>query len=60
MQARRDRGLELPALGDGTPFEAASRWLDALEGAAGDRRLLFCLDEFETLERTFPQLARAE
>ncbi len=54
VQARRDRGLELPALSDGTPFEAAGRWLDALEAAAGDRRLLFCLDEFETLERTFP------
>ncbi len=54
VQARRDRGIELPALGDGTPFEAAGRWIEALEGAAGDRRLLFCLDEFETLERTFP------
>lgn len=54
VQSRRSRGLELPKLDDGNPFEAVDRWLDALERAVGNRRLLFCLDEFETLEHTFP------
>ncbi len=53
-QARVSRGLLLPALPEGPPFESAAAWLEALEGAAGDRRILLCLDEFETLERSFP------
>ena len=57
-QARRDRQLELPELDRKrlaeSPFEAAKSWLDALEEALGDRRLLFCIDEFERLEELFP------
>lgn len=53
-QALRDRSLRLPRFGDGPPFEAATAWIGALEEAAGERRILLCLDEFETLEASFP------
>ena len=53
-QARRDRGLTLPPLPEGPPFESASAWLESLEETAGERRILLCLDEFETLEKSFP------
>jgi len=53
-QARQSRGLSLPALGEGPPFDTAAAWIEALERAAGERRILLCLDEFETLERSFP------
>jgi hypothetical protein len=58
-QARRDRRLELPTLPDGSPFEAASLWLEQLEQSAGEHRILICIDEFEHLETLFPGDARA-
>ncbi|MCP4696135.1 MAG: AAA family ATPase [Gammaproteobacteria bacterium] len=59
-QATRDRQVELPPLPEGPPFEAAGQWLKALEttetlqSAAGDRRILICIDEFELMETLFP------
>lgn len=53
-QARRDRQINLPKLPQGSPFEAGSRWLEALDEQAGPRRILLCLDEFERLESLFP------
>jgi hypothetical protein len=53
-QARRDRRLELPPLPEGPPFEAGSQWFQTLEALPGERRILFCLDEFERLEDLFP------
>jgi energy-coupling factor transporter ATP-binding protein EcfA2 len=53
-QARRDRQIDLPRLPPGPPFEAAGRWLEALDEAGGDRRILLCIDEFERLETLFP------
>ena len=58
QQAKRSRGLVLPALSEGPPFETASAWLESLESSAGDRRILLCFDEFETLERTFSDSRR--
>ncbi|MCP4696301.1 MAG: AAA family ATPase [Gammaproteobacteria bacterium] len=59
-QAARDRQVELPPLPEGPPFEAASQWLqdletaETLQSAAGRRRVLVCIDEFERLETLFP------
>jgi len=53
-QVRRDRQIYLPKLPAGAPFEAGSRWLEALDAQAGPLRILFCLDEFERLESLFP------
>jgi len=52
--ARHDRRFTVPELPDGPPFEAASRWLDALERSAQGYRVLLCIDEFERLETLFP------
>ena len=52
-QARRSRQLLLPELPAGSPFEAATAWIEALENALTDRRLLICIDEFEALESSF-------
>ncbi|MGZ8216683.1 AAA family ATPase, partial [Methylomagnum sp.] len=53
-EARR-RGVVLPDLTRrelGTdPYPAFGRWLDATEHALADRRLLLCLDEYESLEQ---------
>lgn len=53
-QARRTRQVTLPGLPEGSPFESGTAWLQALEDAAGDRRILICIDEFERLEELFP------
>jgi hypothetical protein len=53
-QARRDRQIDLPKLPAGAPFEAGSRWLEALDEQAGPLRILLCLDEFERMESLFP------
>ncbi|HZF11209.1 MAG TPA: AAA family ATPase [Thermoanaerobaculia bacterium] len=53
-QARRDRGLTLPDLPEGSPFESGSRWLESLDDLPGGHRLLLCIDEFERLESLFP------
>jgi len=45
-QARRDRQWELPPLPEGSAFEAGAAWFQALEEAAGDRRILISIDEF--------------
>jgi hypothetical protein len=53
-EARRHRGLSLPALERrallNDPYPALGRWLDQVERTLGERALLLCLDEFETLE----------
>ncbi len=52
-EARR-REVVLPDLTrkmlDADPYPAFGRWLDAVEKALGNRRLLLCLDEYEALE----------
>jgi tetratricopeptide (TPR) repeat protein len=53
-EAQRQRRLKLPELPAGTPFESGSRWLELVENAAGDWRVLICIDEFEKLEGLFP------
>jgi len=57
-QARQARGVTLPNLPEGTPFEAISRWLEMLdaemEGVDGFRCILLCIDEFERLESLWP------
>ncbi|MGK3964018.1 AAA family ATPase [Sorangium sp. So ce118] len=49
----RSRGLEAPAAERTTfsasPYPALEDWLDGLRPLLGQRRLLFCLDEFEKL-----------
>ncbi|WP_437681726.1 AAA family ATPase [Sorangium sp. So ce131] len=49
----RSRGLEAPAAERATfrasPYPALEDWLDGLRPLLGQRRLLFCLDEFEKL-----------
>ena len=51
----RRRGVILPDLTrrelGSDPYPAFGRWLDKLEKALGERRLLMCLDEFEALEQ---------
>ncbi len=53
-EARR-RGVVLPDLTrrmlDADPYPSFGRWLDAVENALGNRRLLLCLDEYEALEQ---------
>ncbi|MEZ5476488.1 MAG: ATP-binding protein [Thiolinea sp.] len=51
--ARQHRGIILPDLPEGTPFEAASAWLEQLDDKL-DKTLLICMDEFERLPRLFP------
>jgi hypothetical protein len=58
-QARRTRQVTLPGLPEGSPFESGVAWLQALEDAAGEHRILLCIDEFERLEDLFPG-ARSE
>jgi serine/threonine protein kinase len=53
-QARRDRGIELPALDDSGSFEAAAAWLEELDASEGSGRFLICIDEFERLQDLFP------
>jgi hypothetical protein len=53
-QARRDRRLDLPCLPEGLPFESGRKWFAMLEEAAGDHRILICIDEFERLEKLYP------
>lgn len=53
-QALQTHHLQLPTLGQGPPFEAASEWLQALDSLPGQHRILLCIDEFECLERVFP------
>lgn len=53
-QARRDRGMELPALDDAASFEAAAAWLEKLDQGDGRGRFLICIDEFERLQDLFP------
>jgi len=53
-EAHRHRGISLPdidrqALSD-DPYPALGRWLEKVERKLGQRTLLLCLDEFETLE----------
>ncbi len=57
-QARRDRGLPLPGLPQGAPFEAGARWLEQLDSLPGQPRVLLCIDEFERLENLFPGARR--
>jgi AAA+ ATPase superfamily predicted ATPase len=53
-ETRRYRSMQLPAIDPAAlahdPFPEFGRWLDKVEKALGERMLLLCLDEFETLE----------
>lgn len=53
-EAHRHRQVTLPAIERQTlsadPYPALERWLDQIERVLGERTLLLCLDEFETLE----------
>ena len=56
IQARSHRDVgTVPALERGAlthePYVDFTAWLDALERSIGDRHILLCLDEYETLER---------
>ena len=46
--------VKLPPLPQGPPLQALARWLELLEDLPNKERVLFCIDEFEVLERTFP------
>ena len=54
VAASKDRRLELPPLPPGPTIESARRWLDQLEEIAGERRILFAIDEFPRLEDLYP------
>ena len=54
-EAQRNRSLPLPAIAAAAladdPYPAFDRWLVQVEGLLGDRTLLLCLDEYESLEQ---------
>ncbi|MCI5126293.1 MAG: hypothetical protein D3925_17915 [Candidatus Electrothrix sp. AR5] len=54
--ARKNGCPAFPALSAGPCFDAATDWFDSLEsfGKEQNRRILFCIDEFERLESLFP------
>jgi len=54
IQAKRERRIELPALPNGPPIEAAAAWLEKLDQLPSGRRVLIAIDEFERLEDLFP------
>jgi len=54
IQAKRERRIDLPALPNGPPIEAAAAWLEKLDQLTGGRRVLIAIDEFERLEDLFP------
>lgn len=57
---RRIAVPELNASGGADPVEAAAQWLEELERAAGNRRVLLSLDEFERMEELFGRGDRRE
>ena len=54
IQAKIQRRIDLPALPDGPPIEAANAWLQSLDHLPNGRRVLIAIDEFERLEDLFP------
>jgi hypothetical protein len=54
-QAARERraNLQLPELKKGSGLSAGRQWFQALEKAAGEDRILLCIDEFERLEERY-------
>lgn len=58
-QARRERELTVPPLPAGADIDEFSRWLEQLDDALGQRRLLLCIDEFERLPDLYPGDRRA-
>jgi len=54
-QSQNERRVVIPPLPNESTFEAASQWIDLVEHALGELRLIFCLDEFEVLEKLFPR-----
>ena len=57
-QARRERGLtQLPTLPNNPDTPTFATWLEQLDDALGERRLLLCIDEFERLPDLFPDAA---
>jgi len=52
-ESARLRHLDLPALRDASSPKRVQHWLEAVETAVGDRRILLCIDEFERLEQMF-------
>jgi hypothetical protein len=54
IQAKMQRRIDLPALPEGPPMQAANRWLEELDNLPTGRRVLIAIDEFERLESLFP------
>lgn len=52
-QAYQDRGIKLPDLAPGTPFESGQLWLEQTDQYL-QQPLLICIDEFERLPALFP------
>jgi hypothetical protein len=54
IQAKLERRVDLPALPEGPPMEAAAQWLEKLDQLPRGRRVLIAIDEFERLQDLFP------
>jgi hypothetical protein len=52
-QSTRDRRIAIPNAAKGDLIETTALWFEELEKAAGERRILICIDEFERLEGLF-------
>lgn len=52
-QAHADRRIRIPDLPPGPPLEAGAQWLEMLDQAAAEYRVMLCFDEFERLENVF-------
>ncbi len=58
LHHRRLRLPSLPAEATGTPIERLKQWFQQLETFTQAPRILICIDEFERIERLFPEQGR--